>query len=83
MQLKVKRLLKPIFIFIFTLLNCVIDRSTENLEVDSSPGIISHPDIGLHFEAFNGHRYIPHAEKMRQYPEDDPVASQLSLIKYF
>ena len=61
---------------------CVGGR-TENLEVDSSPRPILHPDIGLHFESFNGHRYIPHAAKMRQYPEDEAVATQISLIKYF
>jgi hypothetical protein len=43
-----------------------------------SDDVINHPDIGLHFERFDGRRFVPNAEKRAEYPDDEAVA--LSLI---
>ena len=33
--------------------------------------------IGVHFERFDGRRYVPNAEKMAHYPDDDAAAQLL------
>ena len=53
---------------------------TEDLEiVDSSSvnnAIYSH-EIGIHFERWDGVRFVPNAEKMARFPDDDEAAVQL------
>ena len=49
----------------------------EMLEMDSSPQLIRHSSIGLHFDRFDGQRYIPNAEKRARYPDDDAAAQAL------
>jgi F-box protein 21 len=50
----------------------------DDLELHPEGVIINHADIGLHFERFDGRRYVPNAEKKADYPDDEAVA--LSLI---
>ena len=52
---------------------------TDNLKLNTDVSFISsHPNIGLYFESFDGRRYIPNAEMMNLYPEDEAFA--LSLV---
>ena len=37
----------------------------------------AHLHIGVHFERFDGRRYVPNAEKMVYYPDDDAAAQLL------
>ena len=39
---------------------------------------IKHDSIWIHFERFDGRRYVPNAKKRAQFPEDEAVT--LSLI---
>ncbi|XP_046635009.1 F-box only protein 21-like [Daphnia pulicaria] len=50
----------------------------DDLELHPEGVVINHADIGLHFESFDGRRYVPNAEKRAEYPDDEAVA--LSLI---
>ena len=34
---------------------------------------IKHDSIWIHFERFDGRRYVPNAEKRAQFPEDEAV----------
>lgn len=51
----------------------------DHLELHPGGAVINHADVGLHFEYFDGRRYIPNAAKRAEYPEDEVVA--LSLIE--
>uniref|UniRef100_A0A131YXL5 F-box protein 21 n=1 Tax=Rhipicephalus appendiculatus TaxID=34631 RepID=A0A131YXL5_RHIAP len=51
----------------------------ENLEISSSPEVITHPDVGKYFERFCGTHYLPNAEKEHEYPEDAEVRDKLLL----
>lgn len=46
----------------------------ENLELHPDGKAIDHPNIGIHFERYDGRRYIPNAEKVAHYPEDEEAA---------
>lgn len=49
----------------------------DNLEISPFGTTISHPDIGIHFQRFDGRRYVPNDVKRALYPEDDEVALSL------
>nr|XP_050023267.1 F-box only protein 21-like [Dermacentor andersoni] len=51
----------------------------ENLEMSTSPDVITHPDVGKYFERFCGTYYLPNAEKEYEYPEDALVRDKLVL----
>ena len=38
---------------------------------------VDHRDIGIHFERFDGRRYVANAKKMAHYPDDDAAARLL------
>jgi hypothetical protein len=48
-----------------------------DLELHPQGMVVNHPLIGLHFERFNGRRYIPNAEMKALFPDDDAYASSL------
>ncbi|XP_046653309.1 F-box only protein 21-like [Daphnia pulicaria] len=48
-----------------------------DLELHPQGMVVNHPLIGLHFERFNGRRYIPNAELKALFPDDDAYASSL------
>ena len=47
--------------------------------MDPSPDQVDHPNIGVHFDRFDGLRYVANAEKRAHYPDDDEAAAQLLL----
>ena len=49
-----------------------------SLELLPAAVAIKHDSIWIHFERFDGRRYVPNAEKRAQFPEDEAVT--LSLI---
>ncbi|EFX79070.1 hypothetical protein DAPPUDRAFT_245401 [Daphnia pulex] len=51
----------------------------ETLELHPVGVAIQHEELCIHFERFDGRRYLPNTEKKAQYPEDEDVA--ISLIK--
>ena len=51
----------------------------ETLELHPLGVAIQHEELYIHFERFDGRRYLPNTEKKAQYPEDEDVA--ISLIK--
>ena len=44
---------------------------------------IPHPDIGKHFDEFNGLRYIPNAMLAEAYPEDGEIPQDLLPAKLY
>ena len=50
----------------------------DSLEFLPAAVAVEHDKIGVHFERFDGRRYVPNAEKRAQFPEDE--AFTLSLI---
>jgi F-box protein 21 len=44
---------------------------------DSASIRFDHPELGLHFEKFDGRRFVLNAEKKRHYPEDEAFALSL------
>jgi F-box protein 21 len=50
----------------------------DSLEFLPAAVTIDHSKIGIHFESFDGRRYVPNAEKRAQFPEDE--AFTISLI---
>ena len=50
----------------------------DNLEIGPSRNyaVFSH-DIGIHFDRWDGLRFVPNAEKMAHFPDDDAIATQL------
>jgi hypothetical protein len=53
------------------------DLYLDDLELHPQGMVVNHPLIGLHFERFNGRRYIPNAELKALFPDDDAYASSL------
>jgi F-box protein 21 len=51
----------------------------ETLELHPFGVAIEHEELCIHFERFDGRRYLPNAEKKAQFPEDEDVA--ISLMK--
>ena len=47
------------------------------MEIVDSPVFQHYPNIGVHFERFDGRRYVPNAEKMAHYPDDYAAAQSL------
>ncbi|XP_045606616.1 F-box only protein 21 [Procambarus clarkii] len=45
----------------------------ENLEVALQPTPVTHADVGKYFKVFTGTHYIPNAELLKEYPEDEAV----------
>nr|CAH0107282.1 unnamed protein product [Daphnia galeata] len=56
----------------------VLSHLNESLELLPAAVAIKHDSIWIHFERFDGRRYVPNAEKRAQFPEDE--AATLSLI---
>lgn len=52
----------------------------DNLKL-TEPLMIQHPDIGRHFQRFDDRRYVPNAEKMAHYPEDEAAVQRILLDK--
>ena len=42
-----------------------------------SPNVEHHPFMGIHFERFDGRRYVPNAKKVHFFPDDDAAAQLL------
>lgn len=59
--------------FKFNLWFCNFEDSLELFPADRQ-AVINHADIGLHFDRFDGRRFIPNAETKAIYPEDEAVA---------
>ncbi|XP_071532742.1 F-box only protein 21-like isoform X2 [Panulirus ornatus] len=53
----------------------------ENLEVAAQPKRVTHSDIGKYFQEFTGTHYIPNAELLQQYPEDEPVRKEILQVR--
>ena len=51
----------------------------DELTIVAPPNQVDHSDIGIHFERFDGRRYVPNAEKRAHFPDDDDAAAQLLL----
>ena len=49
----------------------------DDLELHPHGIVVNHADIGLHFERFDGRRYVPNAEKRAEYPDDEAVVLKL------
>ena len=52
----------------------------DELELHPDPSSVrfDHPELGIHFEKFDGRRFVPNAAKKRHFPQDE--ASAISLI---
>ena len=50
--------------------------SLEIFPSDRQP-LLNHADIGVYFDGFDGQRYVPNAELMAMYPDDEAVVLSL------
>lgn len=59
---------------------CLLFPLTESLtpHPDVSSIIFHHDQLGLHFERFDGRRYVPNAEKRRHFPDDEAAALSMT-----
>ncbi|KAL7639005.1 UNVERIFIED_CONTAM: hypothetical protein RMT77_010539 [Armadillidium vulgare] len=44
-----------------------------NLEIKKIPAPVEHPEVGRYFRLFNGIFYVPNAELLTEYPDDEKV----------
>jgi F-box protein 21 len=53
----------------------------DELELHSDPSSVrvDHPRLGIHFEKFDGRRFVPNAKKKSHFPQDE--AAVISLIR--
>jgi hypothetical protein len=51
----------------------------DDMELHPDPSSVrfDHAELGIHFEKFDGRRFVPNAEKKRHFPEDEVVAMSL------
>nr|CAH0109868.1 unnamed protein product [Daphnia galeata] len=53
------------------------DQDELELHPDPSSVRFDHAELGIHFEKFDGRRFVPIAEKKRHFPQDEEVAMSL------
>jgi hypothetical protein len=51
----------------------------DDMELHPDPSSVrfDHAELGIHFEKFDGRRFVLNAEKKRHFPEDEVVAMSL------